>query len=636
MTIIIKKTSTSQNDIDQDLTVNKLTAKTLDVQSLELKDTNIEGSLYVADSANINNKPGPGSLSSIHVKNDGNATLNLESNNSSSEIFLTSNATGTSAITIANHKIQENKGVNPNTLDIIHTGTNAMRLEGSTGRVSIGRGAPLKNGCILNLNDGAGRALQLPRLNNTQQGNLNITGNNGFLFYNSDTDEPSMLIGGQLQKLHHTSRDIKSTEIENLTSQVASIDDSQTLTNKTIDGNNNIITNIPSSALPNNIDATKIANGNISNQEFQYLDGVTSGLQQQLNNRVDKTSTENIGGNKTFTNSVNTTSSYNINSFGTLQEDRLILKSGTNNTPRIQAIGIDGPNGSLEFQNDSGVRCGRYTNSTCVLDWDYNINLTNNTSAFTIGNNIKLNNTTLGAGVINSSLQNASSDQFNILGQTATDAFLNIQRQTGEQAILKSGTGGAIIANNTKDLITLNNSKAELGTGLNMDIKTGQTYQINSQPVLSANTLQSPVINSSLQQISPANNILSVNNADINLGNTYNVKKAGFNCINTYQLSLNFSTNNSTYTEATTIYYRSHYGWNNMIVNMDCGAGTASVRLYSLTAAQQIGEQTGITGTNTTVTLPLTHNIGGFVIYAVEILKSAGGGSITLKSALFE
>jgi hypothetical protein len=37
--------------------------------------------------------------------------------------------------------------------------------------------------------------------------------------------------------------------------------------------------------LPTAIDAVKIANGNISNAEFQYLDGVTSAIQTQLNNR---------------------------------------------------------------------------------------------------------------------------------------------------------------------------------------------------------------------------------------------------------------------------------------------------------------------------------------------------------------
>jgi len=42
---------------------------------------------------------------------------------------------------------------------------------------------------------------------------------------------------------------------------------------------------VSTSDLPNNIPATKIANGNVDNTEFQYLDGVTSGIQGQLDNK---------------------------------------------------------------------------------------------------------------------------------------------------------------------------------------------------------------------------------------------------------------------------------------------------------------------------------------------------------------
>ena len=36
------------------------------------------------------------------------------------------------------------------------------------------------------------------------------------------------------------------------------------------------------------LDASKIANGNVSNTEFQYLDGVTSAIQTQLNTKAEK------------------------------------------------------------------------------------------------------------------------------------------------------------------------------------------------------------------------------------------------------------------------------------------------------------------------------------------------------------
>jgi len=41
------------------------------------------------------------------------------------------------------------------------------------------------------------------------------------------------------------------------------------------------------SEIPSGIDSTKIADGSVSNTEFQYLDGVTSGIQTQLNDKVN-------------------------------------------------------------------------------------------------------------------------------------------------------------------------------------------------------------------------------------------------------------------------------------------------------------------------------------------------------------
>jgi len=60
----------------------------------------------------------------------------------------------------------------------------------------------------------------------------------------------------------------------------------QTLTNKTIDAANNTISNIANANISATaaIDASKIANGQVSNTEFQYLDGVTSSIQTQINN----------------------------------------------------------------------------------------------------------------------------------------------------------------------------------------------------------------------------------------------------------------------------------------------------------------------------------------------------------------
>jgi len=59
-----------------------------------------------------------------------------------------------------------------------------------------------------------------------------------------------------------------------------------TLTNKTINASNNTITNIGDSELSSGINATKLADGSVSNTEFQYLNGVTSAIQTQLDSKA--------------------------------------------------------------------------------------------------------------------------------------------------------------------------------------------------------------------------------------------------------------------------------------------------------------------------------------------------------------
>lgn len=81
---------------------------------------------------------------------------------------------------------------------------------------------------------------------------------------------------------------VSNTEFQRLDgilSSAVGISDTQTLTNKTIDADLNTITNIDNNEIKAGaaIDATKIANGTVSNTEFQFIDGLTSNAQTQLN-----------------------------------------------------------------------------------------------------------------------------------------------------------------------------------------------------------------------------------------------------------------------------------------------------------------------------------------------------------------
>jgi hypothetical protein len=74
-------------------------------------------------------------------------------------------------------------------------------------------------------------------------------------------------------------------------------DDSAILTNKKIDADDNTISNIANSEIKTaaGIDASKIADGSVSNTEFQYLDGVTSNIQDQIDNITGTEQTYHAG-----------------------------------------------------------------------------------------------------------------------------------------------------------------------------------------------------------------------------------------------------------------------------------------------------------------------------------------------------
>lgn len=68
---------------------------------------------------------------------------------------------------------------------------------------------------------------------------------------------------------------------------IVGTDTTQTLTNKSIDADTNTITNIENADIKAAaaIDATKIADGTVTSAEFQYLGGVTSDIQTQLDGK---------------------------------------------------------------------------------------------------------------------------------------------------------------------------------------------------------------------------------------------------------------------------------------------------------------------------------------------------------------
>jgi len=71
--------------------------------------------------------------------------------------------------------------------------------------------------------------------------------------------------------------------------EVSDISSSQTLTNKTIDADSNIITNVGDEELKSGINVEKLADGSVTNNEFQYISTVTSNVQDQIDSKINST-----------------------------------------------------------------------------------------------------------------------------------------------------------------------------------------------------------------------------------------------------------------------------------------------------------------------------------------------------------
>ena len=169
--------------------------------------------------------------------------------------------------------------------------------------------------------------------------------------------------------------------IESAVREIVTNSQTQALTNKTIDADQNTITNIENADIKAGaaIDASKIANGSVSNAEFQYLDGVTSAIQTQIDGKEPSFTTLPIS--KGGTNSGTALSNNRVirSSGGAIVEAAAItasraLVSDANGIPTHSAttsteLGyVSGLTSAVQTQLDSKVNAsgGTLTNGSIV------------------------------------------------------------------------------------------------------------------------------------------------------------------------------------------------------------------------------------------------------------------------------
>lgn len=245
------------------------------------------------------------------------------------------------------------------------------------------------------------------------------------------------------QDVDNTTLSYLNTTTSNIQTQLNSkITNSSTdiLINKSIDANNNTITNISDNSISNGISATKIANGSITNTHFQYLSNVTSNIQTQLNTKINSSSVDTLI-NKSISGTTNNISNISDAS----------LSSGIN-ANKISSGLIS--NTQFDYLNNVSSNIQTQINTKASLNaveqlYNKTISATSNTiidiGNSSISNTANIDCSKLGTGSV-------SNTQFNSL----TGITSNIQSQINN--LVSVDTAQSITANKTFETTVNNNN----------------------------------------------------------------------------------------------------------------------------------------------------------------------------------
>ena len=170
--------------------------------------------------------------------------------------------------------------------------------------------------------------------------------------------------------------------------------------------------------LPTGIDAAKIADGSVSNTEFQYLNGVTSAIQTQLNNKADE------GTAVAFT-------SVNINGTGGNGHIHLKHQSGDPNVSANNTTIWADNAGDLYAKNDGNPKAKVLTaDAIGSTVQGYSSVLANTTASFTTADESKLDNITITQAVNLDTLETDSHTHSNKAILDATTASFTTADET--------------------------------------------------------------------------------------------------------------------------------------------------------------------------------------------------------------
>jgi hypothetical protein len=311
---------------------------------------------------------------------------------------------------------------------------------------------------------------------------------------------------------------IDSDTAHGTSSTIVGISDTQSLTNKSIDSDNNTITNIVNNDIKAgaSIDATKIADGSINNTEFQYLNGVSSNIQTQITTHTTATSAHGISGNVVGTTDTQT------------------LTNKTLTTPIITSINNSG---IVSLPTGTETLVGRSTTDTLT---NKTINSDNNTITNIVNADIKSGASIDATKIADGSISNTEFQHLN--GITS-----NIQTQITNHlnATTVHGISGNVVG--TTDAQTLTNKTFTDNTTYfqdNLDITKKLQFQLHDITTNNTRTINIPDFDLTLVGLtntqtltnksidSDNNTITNIVNNDIKAGASIDATKIADGSIN--------------------------------------------------------------------------------------------------------
>jgi hypothetical protein len=221
---------------------------------------------------------------------------------------------------------------------------------------------------------------------------------------------------------------------------VVGTSDSQSLTNKTINADLNTITNIEDADIKVGaaIDAAKIHDGSVSNTEFGYLNGVTSSIQTQLNDKAeisgatDNRLVKTDGATDIQQTGITVDDSNNVTGVNDLTVEGNLTVNGTTTTVNTATLDVEDKNITVNFNGTdvtaegAGLTVDRTGTSGSLV---YEDALASKWKAGALGSEIEVANVSSSQTLTNKNLKSNT----NLLTGAKSNSF---ERETGNQQIV--------------------------------------------------------------------------------------------------------------------------------------------------------------------------------------------------------